>query len=150
MRTFQLEEILATKLRALLQRDKGRDLFDLKQAADTFPNLDHDKVVDIFQKYLVNTGTVISRAVAEDRVLAKLERGTALDDVGPLVPLAMAGAVTTEASTSAAAYVLTCLAAKVPGAPSELTADRVERLGLQSYMTLAADICARPSSSFGR
>lgn len=29
MRTFQIEEILATKLRALYARRKGRDLYDL-------------------------------------------------------------------------------------------------------------------------
>jgi len=30
--TFSPEEMLATKLRAFLQRDKGRDLFDLNHA----------------------------------------------------------------------------------------------------------------------
>jgi predicted nucleotidyltransferase component of viral defense system len=34
--TFSREEILATKLRALLQRDKGRDLVDLAQAVSQF------------------------------------------------------------------------------------------------------------------
>jgi predicted nucleotidyltransferase component of viral defense system len=34
--TFTHEEMLATKLRALLQRDKGRDLFDLAHALDVF------------------------------------------------------------------------------------------------------------------
>ncbi len=32
MLTYSLEEMLATKMRALLQRDKGRDLFDLSHA----------------------------------------------------------------------------------------------------------------------
>lgn len=145
VRTFQLEEILATKLRALLQRDKGRDLFDLKQAAELLPNLDHDQVVETFQKYLV-----ISRANAEHSVLAKLERGTALDDLRPLVPLAMAAAVTTEGAMAAAAYVLTCLAAKLPGATGELTEQRIERLGLKTYMEDAVNLCARSPSSFDR
>ncbi len=145
VRTFQLEEILATKLRALLQRDKGRDLFDLKQAAELLPNLGHDQVVETFQKYLV-----ISRANAEHSVLAKLERGTALDDLRPLVPLAMAAAVTTEGAMAAAAYVLTCLAAKLPGATGELTEQRIERLGLKTYMEDAVNLCARSPSSFGR
>ena len=34
--TFSREEMLATKLRALLQRDKGRDLYDLAHALDVF------------------------------------------------------------------------------------------------------------------
>ena len=38
--TFSREEILATKLRALLQRDKGRDLVDLAHAVATFKDLD--------------------------------------------------------------------------------------------------------------
>ena len=32
IRTFELDELLATKLRALYQRKKGRDLFDLMVA----------------------------------------------------------------------------------------------------------------------
>ena len=34
--TFSREEMLATKLRALLQRNKGRDLFDLDHGLRTF------------------------------------------------------------------------------------------------------------------
>ncbi|MBZ9905272.1 nucleotidyl transferase AbiEii/AbiGii toxin family protein [Mesorhizobium sp. BR115XR7A] len=34
--TFSREEMLATQLRALLQRDKGRDLYDLAHALGTF------------------------------------------------------------------------------------------------------------------
>jgi predicted nucleotidyltransferase component of viral defense system len=37
--TFSNEEILATKLRALLQRDKGRDLIDLSHATAIFGDL---------------------------------------------------------------------------------------------------------------
>lgn len=38
--TFSREEMLATKLQALLQRDKGRDLYDLSDALETFHDLD--------------------------------------------------------------------------------------------------------------
>jgi len=38
--TFSTEEVLSTKIRALLQRDKGRDLVDLSHALDVFPDLD--------------------------------------------------------------------------------------------------------------
>lgn len=37
--TFSREEMLATKLRALLQRNKGRDLFDLDYALTVFEGL---------------------------------------------------------------------------------------------------------------
>jgi len=42
--TFSTEEILATKLRALLQRDKGRDFIDLAHAHVTFKKLDAGRV----------------------------------------------------------------------------------------------------------
>jgi hypothetical protein len=50
--TFSREEILATKLRALLQRDKGRDLVDLAKAVALFSDLDTARVVALFGKYL--------------------------------------------------------------------------------------------------
>jgi predicted nucleotidyltransferase component of viral defense system len=39
--TFSKEEVHATKLRALLQREKGRDLVDLSHAHAVFGDLDH-------------------------------------------------------------------------------------------------------------
>jgi predicted nucleotidyltransferase component of viral defense system len=44
VRTYALEELLATKLRALYQRQKGRDLFDLWHAA-------HQKAVELDRMY---------------------------------------------------------------------------------------------------
>ena len=38
--TFSNEEMLATKFRALLQRDKGRDLYDLSHGLEVFADLD--------------------------------------------------------------------------------------------------------------
>jgi predicted nucleotidyltransferase component of viral defense system len=57
--TFSTEEILATKLRALLQRDKGRDLIDLAHAKTTFKALDAGRVVTCFGKYLAASGQAI-------------------------------------------------------------------------------------------
>ncbi|MGY3582090.1 putative nucleotidyltransferase component of viral defense system [Bradyrhizobium sp. USDA 4341] len=37
--TFLVEEILSTKFRALLQRDKGRDIFDLGRAIEEFDGM---------------------------------------------------------------------------------------------------------------
>lgn len=50
--TYQLEELLGTKMRALYQRSKGRDLFDLDYALRTRKKLDREKIVRCFCEYL--------------------------------------------------------------------------------------------------
>jgi len=50
--TFSTEEVLATKLRALLQRNKGRDLVDLSHALEVFPKLNAQRTADIFVQYM--------------------------------------------------------------------------------------------------
>ncbi|HQS85031.1 MAG TPA: nucleotidyl transferase AbiEii/AbiGii toxin family protein, partial [Alphaproteobacteria bacterium] len=48
--TYEMDELMATKLRALYQRRKGRDLFDVWYVADrNLINL--DQVFEIFYKY---------------------------------------------------------------------------------------------------
>jgi len=49
--TYQLEELLGTKLRALYQRKKGRDLFDLYYALINL-ELDIDKIIECFHAYM--------------------------------------------------------------------------------------------------
>ncbi|MFA6950930.1 MAG: nucleotidyl transferase AbiEii/AbiGii toxin family protein [Lentimicrobiaceae bacterium] len=49
--TYALEELLGTKLRALYQRSKGRDLFDLYTAI-TQKELNADKVLTCYRKYM--------------------------------------------------------------------------------------------------
>jgi len=49
--TYQLEELLGTKLRALYQRKKGRDLFDLSHAL-TNASVDTNKVLASYQRYM--------------------------------------------------------------------------------------------------
>jgi predicted nucleotidyltransferase component of viral defense system len=57
--TYEIDELMATKLRALYQRRKGRDLFDLWYvASQNLINL--DQVIDIFKKYCANDGIKIS------------------------------------------------------------------------------------------
>lgn len=50
--TYELEELAGTKLRALYQRRKGRDLFDLSKILTLKPDLDREKVVQSYTKYL--------------------------------------------------------------------------------------------------
>ena len=52
--TYQLEEMLATKLRALYQRRKGRDLFDLHYAL-LHPPLDLAKLLDCYHRHIAAT-----------------------------------------------------------------------------------------------
>ncbi len=49
--TFEVEEMLGTKLRALYQRKKGRDLFDLYHSL-TILDLDTDAVIKCYRKYM--------------------------------------------------------------------------------------------------
>ncbi len=67
--TFGLPELLGTKLRALYQRRKGRDLFDLDYALRT-SDVDPEQVVEMFVKYVAASGLHISTA----DFLANLER----------------------------------------------------------------------------
>ncbi|WP_456856652.1 nucleotidyl transferase AbiEii/AbiGii toxin family protein [Bradyrhizobium sp. USDA 4501] len=83
--SFSREEILATKLRALFQRDKGRDLVDLAKAVALFDGLDAARVVELFGKHLSASGQTIYRAEAEERMWAKLEDPSFLADVRPLM-----------------------------------------------------------------
>ena len=51
MSTFALEELMGTKLRALFQRSKGRDLFDLWYVL-TRLEPDEAKIIDAFRHYI--------------------------------------------------------------------------------------------------
>lgn len=82
--SFESEEIFGTKLRALLQRHKNRDLFDLNQGLLQL-GLDCDRVIACFQHYLEMEGHPISRANAEERMLKKLNQSLT-EDIAPLLP----------------------------------------------------------------
>lgn len=82
--SFEPEELLGTKLRALLQRRKNRDLFDLNEGLKQL-NMDTSKLITCFEHYLAMEGASITRANAEQRMLAKLTRSLT-DDIEPLLP----------------------------------------------------------------
>jgi len=82
--SFEREELFGTKLRALLQRRQGRDLFDLNEGLKHLA-LDAGKVIACFEHYLALEGHSISRAEAEQRMLRKLTRSLT-EDVDPLLP----------------------------------------------------------------
>ena len=49
--TYKLEELLGTKLRALYQRRKGRDLYDLWKAL-THAEINPDLIIDCYKEYM--------------------------------------------------------------------------------------------------
>lgn len=49
--TYHLSELLATKLRALYQRKKGRDLFDIYYAGQN-TNLDYGQIIQCYREYM--------------------------------------------------------------------------------------------------
>ncbi|APQ18599.1 nucleotidyl transferase AbiEii/AbiGii toxin family protein [Maribacter hydrothermalis] len=51
IRTYNINELLGTKLRALYQRSKGRDLFDLDYSRLNL-KLDHDAIIQCFNEYM--------------------------------------------------------------------------------------------------
>lgn len=133
--TYSREEMLATKLRALLQRDKGRDLFDLAHALDVFEGLDTARVVDYFLRYLGHGGHAISRAEAEQRMFAKLSHGGVMADMRPLVAAVQVEALTGESVSAAFSRVFVDLVRRIPGAEWARTGEMIERFDL----ALAAD-----------
>ena len=107
--TYGIEELLGTKLRALYQRKKGRDLFDLWHAS-TAIEISPEAMVSCFLKYMVHEGHHISRAEFEMNLFEKLNDRRFLDDMAPLL--------TTGSSwdyRAAGRYVLQTLAPLMPG-----------------------------------
>jgi len=84
VRTFSLEELLATKLRALYQRKKGRDLFD-QWACHSKMAVDCQKVIEAFKIYIDKMGLSVSRAQFERNLALKLKDPMFSRDVQPLI-----------------------------------------------------------------
>jgi predicted nucleotidyltransferase component of viral defense system len=82
--TFEIEELLATKLRALFQRRKGRDLFDLWVALEA--GVDPGRIVEIFRVYVEQGGHAISRALFEESLAGKARSSAFTDDIPRLLP----------------------------------------------------------------
>ena len=71
IRTFELDELLATKLRALYQRKKGRDLFDLMVGLGD-ARVDAQRIVQTFRSYMDLEEHPLSRAMFEQNLDGKL------------------------------------------------------------------------------
>lgn len=83
--TYSIEELLGTKLRALYQRKKGRDLFDLFLCIKEYPELCPQTIVDCFQHYLSKEGLKVSRAEFEANLENKIADALFMQDLKPLL-----------------------------------------------------------------
>ena len=109
--TFAANELLATKLRALYQRKKGRDLFDLWLALEK--NLvDPPTLIACFERYMKEDGLSVSRAQFEANLHEKRSAPLFKADIGPLLRPGLAWDFDVAMDA-----VLARLVARLPGDP---------------------------------
>ncbi len=106
--TFHLDELLGTKLRALYQRRKGRDLFDLHRVGSG-GGVDLDRVIEAFRAYTEGQGLRVTRVEFEANLSAKLADRDFRTDIVPLLAPGL-GYDVEEAATWVAQEVLPRLA----------------------------------------
>ena len=82
--TYALAELLGSKMRALYQRKKGRDLFDLAITLEKAA-VDPDRIVAAFSEYLARDGHRVTRAQFERNIEAMLRDPQFNADIGPLL-----------------------------------------------------------------
>lgn len=84
IQTYQLDELLETKMRALYQRKKGRDLFDLAVALRK-TSVDDKRIVTAFSAYMDQQGHRVTRAQFEQNIAAKIRAPQFIADLTPLL-----------------------------------------------------------------
>ncbi|MFZ4578130.1 MAG: nucleotidyl transferase AbiEii/AbiGii toxin family protein [Myxococcota bacterium] len=109
--TYALDELLGTKLRALYQRRKGRDLFDLWHAMNT-GSVDPSTLVTCFQRYMAEGAHSVTRAQFEENLAEKRQQLDFRDDMAPILRQGFAWDV--DAATD---MVLHRLVARLAGEP---------------------------------
>jgi len=82
---YELDELLGTKMRALYQRRKGRDLFDLWLALQS-GEADPERIVHCFERYMEHEGVAVPQAVYEENLTLKLRSAAFVEDILPLIP----------------------------------------------------------------
>ncbi len=86
--SYHLDELMGTKLRALYQRRKGRDLFDLWLVL-TRNIINPIKVIEIFNEYYNRYDTKITRAMFEKNLHEKRQHRDFSDEVNNLISSAI-------------------------------------------------------------
>jgi len=111
--TYDLDELLGTKLRALYQRKKSRDLFDLWyvfEGNEDTPNA--DRIVDAFLKYMSSGSHKVSRALFEKNLLEKRGSLQFTGDIRPLLKIDIDWDF-----DQALDFILETLITRIPGDP---------------------------------
>ncbi len=107
--SYQVDELLGTKLRALYQRRKGRDLFDLWLCV-TRKLIHADQAVRCFLMYMEHEGHRVSRAQFEQNLHEKERDPEFMGDIAPLL-----NATIHYAASEAMALVRRTLIENLPG-----------------------------------
>lgn len=84
IRSYSLEELIATKLRALFQRRKGRDLFDIYYAVNK-TKLKIPNIIKAFHVYLGNENLSISASEFIDNIEEKLTNELFTGDITGII-----------------------------------------------------------------
>ncbi|MDR3674661.1 MAG: nucleotidyl transferase AbiEii/AbiGii toxin family protein [Acidobacteriota bacterium] len=109
--SYDLDELLGTKLRALYQRKQGRDLFDLATALEK-PEVTPDRIIAAFSEYMNREGHKVTRAQFEKNIADKLHDPEFAADINPLLSAAFAW------DLKRAAYAVSSrLIQRLPGEP---------------------------------
>lgn len=107
--TFSIDELLGTKLRALYQRRKGRDLFDIWHAFGA-GGAAVDRVVSSLGRYLREEGRRVTRAAFEENLAGKLGDSRFRGDLSGLLRPGVDWDI-----DAAGAFVMTEILARLPG-----------------------------------
>lgn len=84
--TFCLEELLATKFRALYQRRKGRDLFDLYYAFSRIDSINDSSILVAYKEYMqASPGNPPSKKKYLINMEEKMKNAEFLGDVGAIL-----------------------------------------------------------------
>jgi predicted nucleotidyltransferase component of viral defense system len=130
--SFAPEELFATKLRALLQRRKNRDLFDIHMGLQQL-SMNPDMLLACFDHYLALNGKPITRANAEQRMLEKLTHSLT-EDIGPLLPPGIK--FHDDDAVAAFESIWTILITRIKGDSWKQTDRAIEELRKKKYPTL--------------
>lgn len=109
--SYELDELLGTKMRALYQRKQGRDIFDMATALKN-PAVNPERIVAAFSEYMARGGHKVTRAQFEKNFAEKLDDPEFAADIGPLLAAGFVWDIKT-----AAPMVSSRLIERLPGAP---------------------------------
>lgn len=109
--SYDLDELLGTKMRALYQRRAGRDLFDLAIAIG-HGQAEPSRIVETFLHYMKHDGHQVTRAQFEENFALKMQDSEFLADISPLLAGGYAWEPEAEASV-----VSSRLIERLPGDP---------------------------------